>query len=161
MKSHSDSPIRTFIKGPTIEIVKLDLFLNEYVHPSFKETIERLEESILRMHVGTEILLHRFGSDAGGCHPEIRKLGESAIRNYAMFASVGRASRSYCIGLRYSAYETILAACVVDSCANRILEMMLDIKKGQRSDEKYEHIAKTIRNPQFKWPSTVSQTNKK
>lgn len=161
VKSHADSPIRKFFRGPTIELVNCDEYLNEFVHPSFEETIHRLEESILRMHAGTEILLHRHGNIADERHRDIRKLGESAIRNYAMFASVGRASRSYCIGLRHSVYETVIAACLVDSSADRILDLMLDIKHEKKLDDKYEQIAKLlIDDTQFTWPSFVSQNNK-
>lgn len=160
MKSHADSLIRTLFKGPTIEVVNCDLHLNEYIHPSFEETMLRLEESIIRMSAGTEILLHRFGLNAGERHMEIRKLGESAVRNFAMFASVARASRSYCIGLRYSVYETVIAACVVDSSADRILDMMLDIKNEQRIHEKYLQIAKSIENSQFTWPIILQSKRK-
>lgn len=161
MKSHSDSIIRTFFKGRSVERVDTDLYLRENVHPSFESTMYQLEQSILRMHVGTEILLHRYGTDASERHMDIRKLGESAIRNYASFASVARASRAYCIGVRYSAYETVAAACVVDSGANRILEMMLKIKNDQKIDEKYQRIAELMENTQFTCPSIVLHSNGK
>lgn len=158
MRSHSDSIISKLIKGTTIHVVNRDLYLKEYVHPSLEQIIDRLEESIARMHIGTEILLHRFGSSAEERHIDVRRLGESAILNYAMFASVGRASRSYCIGLRHSVYETVVAGCMVDAGSKKILELMLNIKNDAQNDEKYQSVAKYVVNAEFTWPSAVLHT---
>lgn len=159
MKSYADSRIRTFFIGKTVELIKTDLHLNEYVHPSFNECMLELEESIVRMQMGTEMLLNRFGTNASERHIDIRKLGEAAIRNYAMFASVGRASRSYCIGLRHSAYETVAAVSLVNLHASHILEMILDIKNSLDGDEKHQNVAKLFLNSQSTWPSIVSNSN--
>lgn len=120
----------------------------------------QLEESLVRMQIGTEMLLSRFGTDASERHLDICRLGEAAIRNYAMFASVGRASRSYCIGLRYSVYETVAAASLVELHASHILAMILEIKNSSDNDEKHQNMAKLVLNSQFTWPSIVSNSNK-
>lgn len=119
-----------------------------------------VEESILRLHIGTEILLHRYGSNVDERAVEVRKLGDAAIRNYAMFASASRASRSYCIGLRHSKYETVIAAGLAEANAMHIHSLMNDIKKHEKMYENYQQIGNAIVNPQFKWPSSALQSNK-
>lgn len=123
--------------NPTIECIDSKLLLWYYLHPTFKEHAEDLEFSILRLRYASEILLNRYKTSIGEREIEIKKLGEVAMWNYAMFASIGRASRSYCIGVRYSAYETILADCLYQIGTENILKFALNIKHNQ--NEYNEH----------------------
>lgn len=116
---------------PTIEHIESKFLLWYHLHPTFKELAENLEFSILRLRYAAEILLNRYGETVGEQEIEIKKLGEAAMLNYAMFSSIGRASRSYCIGLRYSAYETILADCLFQIGSENILKTALDIKHNR------------------------------
>lgn len=128
---------------PTIEYIESKLLLWYYLHPSFKELAEDLEFSILRLRYASEILINRYGQSASERETEIERLGAAAMWNYIMFASIGRASRSYCIGLQFSAYETILAECLFQTGAENILKTALDIKHNQKGFSE-EH--KTIVN---------------
>lgn len=154
-RSHSDTLIRKLFKGPSIENVNCDLHLEQFVHPSFEETIRLVESSILRMHAATEMLLHRYKTDATERHMDVRRLGEAAILNYAMFASVSRASRAYCIGLRYSVYETVMATSLVERDENRVLDLMLAIKNAPKSDDKYQKMGDQMERGLFQFPSIV------
>lgn len=155
VKNHSDSLINKLLKGRSIENVHCDLHLEQFVHPSLENSIILVETSILRMHVATEMLLHRYGTNADERHMDLRKLGEGAIWNYAMFASVSRASRAYCNGLRFSVYETVIATSLVESNENRVLDLMLAIKNAPKTDDKYQQMGKLIEKGQFRWPSIV------
>lgn len=119
------------VGNPTIECIESKLHLWHYLHPTFKERAEDLEFAILRLRYASEILINRYGKSIGEREIEIRKLGEAAMWNYAMFASIARASRSYCIGLRYSAYETILAECLYEIGTENNLKFALDLKHNQ------------------------------
>lgn len=126
---------------PTIEAVESKLFLGEYLHPTLMQLSQNLEESILRLQFSSEMLLNRYGDSVTERQVEIQSLGDAVMRNYAMFASIGRASRSYCCGLQYSVYETVAAASLIETFTRQILKMALDIKHN-RSD--YHHLHKSI-----------------
>lgn len=108
----------------------MKFFLGDYVHPTLIEPATDLEFSIYRLQCCAEILLSRYGESVSERETEIEELGEIVMQNYAMFASLGRASRAYCIGSRYSVYETVAAGCLVAYTRN-ILKKALDIKHNE------------------------------
>lgn len=110
------------------------------------ELADDLERSIVRLRCACEMLLSRYGESVAERHVEIQNIGEAAMQNYAMFASLGRASRSYCIGLQYSAYETIVAASICGAKSD-ILDMVLDIKHNRSG---YDGVHKTIAGNELK-----------
>lgn len=116
---------------PSIEIIEPTMDLWEHLHPSFKEQAENMELSVLRLRYASEMLLKRFGITVGEREHDIKNLGEAVIWNYAMFASIGRASRAYCIGHRYSVYETILADALSIMGTEKNLEIALNIKHNR------------------------------
>lgn len=126
------------LANPTIEFIEPKLDLWYHLHPTFKELAEDLEFSILRLRYASEMLLTRYDSSVGERQNDIKHLGEAAMWNYAMFASIGRASRAYCIGLRYSAYETILADSLFIMGTENNLQTALNIKH-QRNEYSEEH----------------------
>lgn len=130
------------LANPTIEYIESKLLLWYNLHPTFKELAENLEFSILRLRYASEILLSRYGESVGQREIEIKQLGELAMLNYAMFASIGRASRSYCIGLQYSGHETILAECLFQIGTEHILKTALNLKHSKRNE--YREQSKTI-----------------
>lgn len=152
MKSHANRLPYWINPYQSIEYVKRKLRLNEFLHPSFEDLSIDLERSVLRLHQATEMLLYRHGLNASNRIADMHRLSESAIRTFAMFSSVARASRSYCIGLRYSAYETVCASGVVDSNAGHVLERCREIKHGHPNDERYQQLAQTMGDSTFKWP---------
>lgn len=132
------------LADPTIEHIESKMFLWHYLHPTFKEQAENLEFSILRLRYASEILLNRYGESVGERESEIEKLGEAAMLNYAMFASCGRASRSYCIGLQYSAHETILAESFSQIGTEHVLKTALNFK--HKRNEYYEQYKVIVEN---------------
>lgn len=133
------------LADPTIEHIESKLLLWHYLHPSFKELAENLEFSILRLRYASEILLSRYGESVGERETEIKQLGELAMMNYAMFASIGRASRSYCIGLQYCAHETILAESLFQFGTEHILKTAVNFKHKQNEhNEQYKIIVDNI-----------------
>lgn len=123
------------------------------------ELAENLEFSIVRLQNACEILLNRYGESVVGRQVEIQNLGMAVMWNYAMFASVGRASRSYCIGLRYSAYETLAAESLFEASA-QILKIALDIKHNQSGYQgQHKAVAESVinqyRNQQNPLPSIL------
>lgn len=114
-------------------IVDIDptLYLGGHLHPTLIESANDLERAILRLSFGTEMLLKHFGPSVADQQLEMRALGDSVMWCYAIFASLGRASRSYCLGLRYSALETVLAQSIIEMGGPQILETILEIKHKQ------------------------------
>jgi acyl-CoA dehydrogenase family protein 9 len=66
-----------------------------------------LEYCVLRLQYGVEISLSRHGQSIIDQQMMLKRLTDVAIDTYAMTAVLGRASRSYCIGLQNSAEEVI------------------------------------------------------
>lgn len=133
----------------TIEDLETRHFLGDFLHPTLMDAANDLEFSILRLQYTSEMLLNRYGKFSSERHVEIQNLGEAVMQNYAMFASLARASRSYCIGLRYSVYETLAAGCLVQEFSRKILKMALDIKHN-RSDATNDLLHKTISEKMLK-----------
>lgn len=129
------------MKDETVENVKQRHFLEDYLHPTLTEMAISSEHSILRLQCASEILLNRYAGSVYERQIEIENLAKMAMQNFAMFASLGRASRSYCIGLRYSVYETVAAGCLVQSAERDVLKMALDIKHNR---SEYHDLHRTI-----------------
>lgn len=106
------------------------------------------------------MLLNRYGDSVNERQVEIHDLGEAAMQNYAMFTSLARSSRAYCIGLRYSKYEIVAAGCLVQAFSRNILKMALQIKhdqNGYRDLHKIvtENVLKRHRNQSIAIPSVL------
>lgn len=115
----------------TVEDLEPLHLLGDYLHPTLIEMANELEFSIRRLQYSSEMLLSRYGENAFDRQIEIEALGEAAMQNFAMFAGLARASRGYCIGLRYSAYETLAAGCLVQAFSPIIEKMALNIKHNR------------------------------
>lgn len=124
----------------------LTLRLCDYVHPSLHYSANHLEYCVLRLQYATEVLLARHGQEVPNQHMELKRLADCLVDIYVMTACLGRASRSYCIGLRNAHYEMMLAGtyCVI---------AMQDIKHKINqicgapfvtNDENYRTIAKRV-----------------
>ncbi|XP_055304084.1 complex I assembly factor ACAD9, mitochondrial-like [Sitodiplosis mosellana] len=125
----------------TIEDVKEKHFLGDYLHPSLMEAATELESSIQRVQFSSEMLLNRYGDSINERIVEIHDLGEALMQCYAMFTSLARSSRAYCIGLRHSKYETVAAGCLVQAYSRNILKMALEIKHNRNG---YGDLYKTV-----------------
>lgn len=144
----------------TIEDLTQTHFLGDYLHPTLIEAATDLEFSITRLRYASEMLLNRYGESVVERQAEILELGEAALQNFAMFASIARASRAYCIGLRYSVYETVAAGCLIQAFSRKILKMALDIKHERNGVQNVnktiaEHLLKRHRNQSIAIPSVL------
>lgn len=111
--------------------------LEGFLHPSLDPAANFLEASILRLNAAAEILLARHGSLVVEHSVEVARLAEAATLCYAMFASVARASRSYCIGLRNADQEIHLASYLCYDCCQKVKKIAKDIDKGEYGTNEY------------------------
>lgn len=105
-----------------------------------------LEYSIIRLQIGTETLLTRNGVQVMDKQVEVLRLSESAQLVYAMFASVSRASRAYCIGLQHSDYEMLISSAFCFDAMKTVKRLVTDINEGPylTNDINHQKIAKQI-----------------
>ncbi|CAB3376296.1 Hypothetical predicted protein [Cloeon dipterum] len=96
----------------TMDAPKMNLRLKGYTHPSLEAATNNVEYCVLRLQYATMIVLQRYGKGVIDAQLELRRVADIAINVYAAFASVSRASRSYCIGLHNAEYELVLAQTV-------------------------------------------------
>lgn len=129
-------------KQTSIQNPKKKFHLDGFLHPSLDPAANFLESSILRLNAAAEILLARHGSLVVEHSVEVARLAEAAILCYAMFASVARASRSYCIGLRNAEQEIHLTSFFCYDGAAKVKEIALDIDKGEYGTS--EHTFKLV-----------------
>lgn len=73
----------------------------------FQVSATLLEYCVLRLQYGVEIVLTRHGQTIIDQQMMLKRLADVAIDIYAMTAVLGRASRSYCIGLQNAAEEVL------------------------------------------------------
>ncbi|XP_018579425.1 acyl-CoA dehydrogenase family member 9, mitochondrial [Anoplophora glabripennis] len=125
---------------------KLDLRLGDYLHPSLDIASKHLEYCVKRLEFATEVLLARFGPDVVNQHIDLRRIAECIINIYVMTACLGRASRSYCIGLQYSNYEMLIASAFCSGAMERVKANVKKIVEGEHvtNDENYRAISKRL-----------------
>lgn len=120
--------VRWQFTSPSVENVKNEIELSDYLHPTLMDMSNALEESIIRVKMAGEMLLHRYSAEAIQRRWDVNFIGEAMMYNYAMFAAAGRSSRAYCNGMRYSTHETVAAAALIDPTSRWITDKVLDIK---------------------------------
>lgn len=118
-------------KQTSIESPKKKYNLEGFLHPTLEPAANFLEFSILRMNAAAEIILARHGMTVVQHTVEVAKLAEAAMLCYAMFATIARASRSYCIGLRNADQETHLAICYSYITSERIKKIAVELDQGE------------------------------
>lgn len=143
-----------------VEHIKDTFYLGEFLHPTLTELATELEYSILRLQCCAEMLLSRYRESVTERQTEIEQFGEIVIQNYAMFASLARASRAYCVGLRYSVFETVAAGCLTENYTRNILKQALDIKYNRNGIQGLDHtivnnLLKRHRNQSIVIPSVL------
>ncbi|KAK5650752.1 hypothetical protein RI129_001781 [Pyrocoelia pectoralis] len=124
----------------------LTLRLADYVHPSLCESANHLEYCVLRLQFATEALLARHGQEVQNQHMDLKRLADCLVDIYVMTACLGRASRSYCIGLRNAHYEIMLAGTYCVIAMNEIKRKINQICNGPfvTNDENYRIISKRV-----------------
>lgn len=135
----------------SIENPKKTLHLEHHLHPSLEVSATALEFSILRLKVANEILLCRHGAALFEHSVELAKLADAATLCYAMFATISRASRSYCIGLRNADQEMQLAHYFCYSGSVKVKTLTKEIDEGEEGCS--EHTFKTIAERLFQTKS--------
>uniref|UniRef100_A0A0A9YYK3 Acyl-CoA dehydrogenase family member 9, mitochondrial n=1 Tax=Lygus hesperus TaxID=30085 RepID=A0A0A9YYK3_LYGHE len=89
---------------------KLELQLYMNLHPSLKDAAEVLEYAVLRLKYAVEVALSRYGSDVVNKQVDLCRFADVATEIFAMTAVLGRASRSYCTGIRFCDQEMLFAS---------------------------------------------------
>lgn len=123
--------MRKVFKGEGMRNIQTRLDLIEHLHPSFDVAALHLEQAICRLRLGSDILLANHGNNVMSKHPDVLRLSESAMEIYALFCSLSRASRAYCIGLRHADYDRLVATCVAHTTSEKVLYLMTEIEKGE------------------------------
>lgn len=126
-------------KQISIEHPKKKFNLEEYLHPSLTPAAHFLEFSILRLNASVEIVLARHGLEIVERSIELGKLTDAAILCYAMFASLARASRSYCIGLRNADQEIHLSSIFCYESSEKVKKIAKDIDNGSYATSDYAY----------------------
>ncbi|XP_076325006.1 complex I assembly factor ACAD9, mitochondrial-like isoform X1 [Tachypleus tridentatus] len=126
--------------------VKLKMDLRGHVHPSLGVPAEWLEYSVTRLQYGVELVLARHGKVIVDHQMELRRLADVAIDVYAMTAVLARASRSYCIGLKYADHEVKIAGTFCGDAMKRVRENVKELEEGPylNNDRNYQELASTI-----------------
>lgn len=81
--------------------------MSDVMKKCFQMSATLLEYCVLRLQYGVEIVLTRHGQTIIDQQMMLKRLADVVIDIYAMTAVLGRASRSYCIGLQNSAEEVM------------------------------------------------------
>lgn len=109
---------------------KLTLNLFEELHPSLTESANNLEYCVLRLHYAITVLFNRYGADTVNQQVELVRLGNTAVKIYAMTTVLGRASRSFCIGLPNAESEVKYAVQLCNNYKEKIQEDLNNVIDG-------------------------------
>lgn len=105
--------------------------LSENVHPSLEMAAFNVEHSVARLRMCTELMLSRCGADLVQEHTVTRRLADMVSLIYYMYASLSRASRSYCIGLPLAESELLMALTICMGSNERVKNLATEIFNGQ------------------------------
>lgn len=143
---HPSYIFKRLFTGQSFDKPKKFANLEHYLHLSVKPGVDAMELSIVRLHLLSEFLLGRYGTEIYQHQVDLQRLAEVATLCYAMFASVARASRSYCIGLRYADFEMHTATSICSHATERIIHLAEEIQHNQffSHDVAHEKIGKQL-----------------
>lgn len=121
-----------------------DLGLEEHLHPSLMASAKLLQEAVFCLADSTQTMLVTYGIKVAEASMELRRLAEMAMEIYAMTAVLARSSRAYCIGLRHSDEDIVLAHIVCWNSVNRVKanNRELNIGNSENCDDLYQVISK-------------------
>ncbi|XP_066997149.2 complex I assembly factor ACAD9, mitochondrial isoform X2 [Anabrus simplex] len=124
----------------------LDLKLHYYVHPTLEFAAKQLEYCVKRFQYALEILISRHGNSIIDHDIELCRLADLVVNIYAMTAVLGRASRSYCIGLQDSDYEVLLASTFCSRTLAEVKRTMNNVLHGPVgiSDPSYLKVTRKV-----------------
>lgn len=137
---------RRLFETQNIDDPKSTMNLNHFLHPSLDPAAQWLEHSVVRLQLATETLLSRYGVQIMDKQVDIKRLTECAVLTFAMFASVARASRSYCIGLEHADYEMLMASTFSYDGMRTVRQLVVDMQEGpyMTNDLNHQKISKQL-----------------
>ncbi|KAH1012789.1 complex I assembly factor ACAD9, mitochondrial [Dendroctonus ponderosae] len=106
---------------------KLNYELYGNLHPSCHEPSKQLEYCCKRLQFVADILLRRHGLECVNKHADLRRIADIMIDCYTMTAVLARASRAYCIGLQFSAFEMMMASVYCNIATERVKDNVMNI----------------------------------
>uniref|UniRef100_A0A8C6YBX1 Complex I assembly factor ACAD9, mitochondrial n=1 Tax=Naja naja TaxID=35670 RepID=A0A8C6YBX1_NAJNA len=111
------------------------------VHPSLKESVEKLEQNVFEFGNTVENLLMRFGKTIVDEQMVLKKVANVVINLYAMTAVLSRATRSMCIGLNNHDHEVSL---FYVSLKDQLLLFPLSLDSPENLDENIKKVANQV-----------------
>ncbi|KAG8128207.1 putative Acyl-CoA dehydrogenase family member 9 mitochondrial-like protein [Naja naja] len=116
------------------------------VHPSLKESVEKLEQNVFEFGNTVENLLMRFGKTIVDEQMVLKKVANVVINLYAMTAVLSRATRSMCIGLNNHDHEVLLANifCTEACFENNYTMVSLQKDSPENLDENIKKVANQV-----------------
>ncbi|XP_017038824.1 complex I assembly factor ACAD9, mitochondrial [Drosophila ficusphila] len=119
-----------FLDTNSIDNPKTKMQLSEHVHPSLEAAAQCIEHSVARLQMAVELMFTRHGNAVVERQSEMQRLAEVGTTVYAMWASVARASRSYCIGLPLADHELLTATAICSQGRDRVHTLCNEIYGG-------------------------------
>lgn len=143
---YPERALQNFFRNESNNKFKSDLELHSKVSTDFDAPANWLEQSITRLRIGTSTLMTVFGRDLAKEHSEVQKLSEAAIYNYASFASLARANRSWILRLENAPFERALAGCLIKDNGEKIRSLMQYIEDGPTAsfEPLYQNLSKIV-----------------
>ncbi|XP_063147884.1 complex I assembly factor ACAD9, mitochondrial isoform X1 [Candoia aspera] len=116
------------------------------VHPSLKESVEKLELNVCDFGKTVENLLMRFGKTLVDEQMVLKKVADVVINLYAMTAVISRASRAICIGLNNHDHEVLLANifCTEACFQNNYTMVSLEKNSPENLDDSIKKVANQV-----------------
>lgn len=138
--------LKNFFRNETNNKFTSLLELHDKFDYNFDLPATWLEHAITRLRVGTNTLMSVFGRDLAKEHSELQKLSEAAIYNYASFASLVRANRTWILKLEHGSFERVLAGCLIRDNGERVKNLMQYIEDGPTAsfEPLYQNLSKIV-----------------
>ncbi|EDW10366.1 complex I assembly factor ACAD9, mitochondrial [Drosophila mojavensis] len=119
-----------FLGSASLESPKTKMRLAEHVHPTLEAPAQYIEHSVARLNMAVELMFTRYGNAVVERQHELQRLANIATIIYAMWASIARASRSYCIGLPLADHELLTATAICSQGRDDVMRLAMEIFNG-------------------------------
>jgi len=136
---HPEGFFKKMFIGRPFERIKIEKNFIRFLHPSLEPAAKMLEICLKRFRIGVELSLTRHGRNVIEAQTEIARLARCATLLYSCMATISRASRSYCIGLRYADMEILLANTYTLETMKEITKITNDLEEGENSTNDLNH----------------------
>lgn len=144
---HPEGFFRNMFRGRPFDSIKVTKNYIRFLHPSLNPAAEMLEKCLKRFKMAIEFSLTRHGRNILEAQTEVARLARCATLLYSVMATVSRASRSYCIGLRFADVEILQANTYALEAMKEIKRITDDLEEGENSTNDLNH--KTISRQLF------------